>query len=107
MTQLLLSAALTAAVETMFLAAAYRRDAAFLGLYAAVNVASNLTLNLLLALLPRAALTWLVYPLELAVAAADYSVYALACGRSRRLFLLTLAANVLSYSLGLLIFGHV
>ena len=39
--------------------------------------------------------------------AAEYSVYALACGRSRRLFLLTLAANVLSYSLGLLIFGHV
>ena len=106
MTQLLLSAALTAAVETMFLAAAYRRDAAFLGLCAAVNVASNLTLNLL-ALLPRAALTWLIYPLELAVVAAEYSVYALACGRSRRLFLLTLAANVLSYSLGLLIFGHV
>ena len=50
MTQLLLSAALTAAVETLFLAAAYRRDAAFLGLCAAVNVASNLTLNLLLAL---------------------------------------------------------
>ena len=103
MTQLLLSAALTAAVETLFLAAAYRREAAFLGLCAAVN----LTLNLVLAFLPRAALTWLVYPLELAVVAAEYSVYALACGRSRRLFLLTLAANVLSYSLGLLIFGHV
>lgn len=106
MTQLLLSAGLTAAVETLFLAA-YRRGAAFLGLCAAVNVASNLTLNLVLAFLPRAALTWLVYPLELAVVAAEYSVYALACGRSRRLFLLTLAANVLSYSLGLLIFGHV
>ena len=91
----------------LLLSAAYRRDAAFLGLCAAVNVASNLTLNLLLALLPCAALTWLVYPLELAVVAAEYSVYALACGRSRRLFLLTLAANVLSYSLGLLIFGHV
>ena len=45
MTQLLLAAALTAAVETLFLAAVYRRGAAFLGLCAAVNVASNLTLT--------------------------------------------------------------
>ena len=107
MTQLLLAAALTSADETQYLSAEYRRGAAFLGLFAAENDDTNLRLNLLLALLPRAALTWLVYPLELAVGAAEYSVYALACGRSRRLFLLTLAANVLSYSLGLLIFGHV
>lgn len=107
MTQLLLAAALTAAVETLFprrriqarrcLPGPVRRRKRRLEPHAEPRPR----------ILPRAALTWLVYPLELAVVAAEYSVYALACGRSRRLFLLTLAANVLSYSLGLLIFGHV
>ncbi len=91
----------------MFLAAAYRRDAAFLGLCAAVNVASNLTLNLVLAFLPRAALTWLVYPLELAVVAAEYSVYALACGRSRRLFLADARRKCPQLLPRPLLFGHV
>ena len=34
-----------------------------------------------------------------------YAVYALAFGRSKRLFLLTLGANCLSCALGVLIFG--
>ena len=33
--------------------------------------------------------------------------FAYACGRSKKLFLLTLAANVLSYCLGLALFGPV
>ena len=74
-------------------------DCGRIGLYTA--------LNLLLTCLPRDGLHWLVYPLECAVVAAEYAVYAYACGRSKKLFLLTLAANVLSYCLGLALFGHV
>ena len=101
--ELLWAALLTVAVETVFLAIAYRRDAAFLVLCAALNVATNLALNLLLTCLPRDGLHWLV----LAVVAVEYAVFAYACGRSKKLFLLTLAANVLSYCLGLALFGHV
>ena len=99
--ELLLAALLTLAVETAFLALTYRRDAAFLALCAAANAATNLTLNLILVLLPGSAAAWAVYPLEAAVVAAY------ACGRSKKLFWLTLAANVLSYCLGLILFGHV
>ena len=54
--ELLLAALLTLAVETAFLALTYRRDAAFLVLCAALNVATNLALNLLLTCLPLNAL---------------------------------------------------
>ena len=74
---------------------------------AALNIATNLALNLLLSCLPQGELYWLIYPLELAVVAIEYAVYAYACGGSKKLFLLTLAANVLSYCIGLALFGHV
>lgn len=105
--ELLWAALLTVVVETVFLAVTYRRDAAFLVLCAALNIATNLALNLLLSCLPQGELHWLIYPLELAVVAIEYAVYAYACGRSKKLFLLTLAANVLSYCIGLALFGHV
>lgn len=105
--ELLWAALLTVVVETVFLAVTYRRDAAFLVLCAALNIATNLALNLLLSCLPQGELYWLIYPLELAVVAIEYAVYAYACGRSKKLFLLTLAANVLSYCIGLALFGHV
>ena len=59
--ELLLAALLTLAVETAFLALTYRRDAAFLALCAAANAATNLTLNLILVLLPGSAAAWAVY----------------------------------------------
>lgn len=105
--ELLWAALLTVVVETVFLAVTYRRDAAFLVLCAALNIATNLALNLLLNCLPRDGLHWLIYPLELAVVAIEYAVYTYACGGSKKLFLLTLAANVLSYCIGLALFGHV
>ena len=105
--ELLWAALLTVAVETVFFAVTYRRDAAFLVLYAALNVATNLSLNLILAILTGGTAAWAVYPLEFAVVAIEYAVYAYACGGSKKLFLLTLAANVLSYCIGLALFGHV
>lgn len=79
--ELLWAALLTVAVETVFFAVTYRRDAAFLVLCAALNIATNLALNLLLSCLPQGELYWLIYPLELAVVAIEYAVYAYACGR--------------------------
>ncbi len=94
---------LTVALETGFFAAAGYRRADFLLLCAAANAATNLTLNLLISawgFTPGLALL-----LELCVLAAEYGAYALALGRSKKLFLLTLAANVISYSAGGLLFG--
>ena len=65
--ELLLAALLTLAVETAFLALTCRRDAAFLALCAAANAATNLTLNLILVLLPGGAAAWAVYPMELSL----------------------------------------
>ena len=66
------------------------------------NVLTNLVLNLsfLLGLPYRPG--WIAAG-ELLVVAAEYAVYARAFGPSRRLFLLTLAANCLSFGLGLLL----
>ena len=96
-----LACLLTVALETAFFAAFGCRRADFLLLCATVNAATNLTLNLLLG-------RWgftpaLVLALELGVLAAEYAAYALALGRSKKLFLLTLAAHVLSYTVGGLI----
>ena len=96
-----LACLLTVALETAFFAAVGCRRADFLLLCATVNAVTNLTLNLLLG-------RWgftpaLVLALELGVLAAEYAAYALALGRSKKLFLLTLAANVLSYTVGGLI----
>ena len=104
--RLLEACLLTMVAETLFFALwkDYRRWA-FLALCLAVNMATNLTLNTLLLMLPWSPL--IVYPLETAVVAVEYGVYAYALGRSRRLFLLTLGANALSYSLGGLLYGFV
>lgn len=103
----LAAAIITLGVETLLLGLFYRRDALFLGLCAVLNFATNMALNFALWLIPTTARLWAVYPLEFAVVAVEYAVYAYACGRSKKLFLLTLAANALSYCLGLVIFGHV
>ena len=97
-----LACALTVLIETPFLALFGYRRREELAVIVCANVVTNLLLNLALMLLPLP--RWSVDPLEAAVVAAEYAVYALAFGRSRRLFLLTLAANCLSYGIGLLLF---
>lgn len=100
--------AMTVVIETAFLALTYRRSRAFLGLAVCVNAATNLTLNLVSKPLSEIVdITWFVYVLEAIVVAVEYGVYTLVEGRSRRLFLLTLAANCLSYGAGIIVFGHV
>ena len=105
------AALLTAAVETVFLALCGYRQRVFLLLAVLANLCTNLTLNLLAALLsatPLAGWLWLlVYPLEAAVVTAEYLLYRGFSGPSRKLLCCTVAANALSYGVGLLLFGHV
>lgn len=102
---LFVCAFLTVLIETpwMYLWGLRKRDE--LLLVVCVNTASNLLLNLALSLIfGSGGAGALIYLFEAAVVAAEYAVYALAFGRSPRLFLVTLSANCLSYGLGLLIF---
>ena len=99
-----LACLLTVLIETPLLALFGYRKKEDLILIAAVNVATNLTLNLLLGLVFAGGSSAWVYVLECIVVLAEYAFYSRAWGRSRRLFLQTLAANVLSYSIGLLVF---
>ena len=97
-------AALTVAIETpfMYLLGCRKRDEVLLII--CVNVVTNLLLNLGLSLgFAGRELGALIYALEAAVVAVEYILYALAMGKSLRLFLLTLAANCLSYGIGLII----
>lgn len=110
MISLFYACALTVVIETVFFAVVGYREGRFLLLCVCVNVATNLTLNLLVWLLffcTSVNLTVVVYPLEAAVVAVEFWIYGAYCGRSWKLFWLTLAANALSYGAGLLLFGHV
>lgn len=102
---LFIACLMTVVTETAFFALVGYRELGFLGLCVCVNAATNLTLNLTLGAITNTSF-W-VYPLELGVLLAEYAAYALYGGRSKKLFLLTLSANALSYLIGILSFGHV
>lgn len=94
---------LTVLIETPFLALFGYRKRDDLIIIVCANVITNLLLNLSLMLF------WGdigagIYLLEALVVAAEFAVYSAAYVPSLRLFVLTLAANALSYSFGLLIF---
>ena len=100
---LFLACALTVLIETPFLALFGLRGREEIAVTVCANVVTNLILNLCWTfLLPHRPAVVLLS--EALVVFAEYCVYALAFGRSRRLFFLTLAANALSYGIGLLLF---
>ena len=103
--RLLLACALTVAIETLFFLLIGWRDRRFLLLCVSANALTNLCLNLLILLLARFGLWhgWLALPLELAVVASEYAIYTAVRPRGLKLLLLTLAANALSYTIGLLV----
>ncbi len=98
-----LACLLTVVVETAFFAACGYRDRYAMTVIVCVNVVTNLLLNLFLWLVGGAVGGW-IYMLESLVVAAEYAVCAAAFHPGRKLFLLTLAANCISYGLGLLVF---
>jgi len=103
---LFLACVLTVVIETPFLALFGWRSREELTIIVCANVVTNLLLNLSLAFFLPTTVPVIAF-LESAAVLAEYAVYALAFGRSGKLFLLTLLANCLSYGLGLLIFSSV
>jgi len=95
-----LACALTVLIETPFLALWGYRKRDELIIIVCANVVTNLLLNLLLWRVPSL-YGPTVYGLEALVVAVEYGIYRLAFGKRRGLLLLTLAANALSYGLGL------
>ncbi len=100
--RIFLACALTVLIETPFLALFGYRKRDEVIIVVCANVVTNLLLNLLLWRVPSL-YGPAVYALEALVVAVEYGVYRLAFGPRRGLFWLTLAANALSYGLGLLI----
>ncbi len=99
-----LACLLTVLIEGGFLALLGYRDRYSLTVIVCANVITNLLLNLTIALAFRGNPGMWIYPMELCVVAAEYAIYSVAFGKSWKLFFLTLAANCISYGLGLLIF---
>ena len=102
MISLFVACVLTLLIETPFLMlCGYRRGDKVL-LIVCVNTATNLTMNLcFLLFLPYTALSLAIA--ETLVVLAEFAAFSAAWGRSLRLFFLTLAANALSFGLGLLV----
>ena len=94
---------LTVVIELAFMMICGYRSRYEITVIVCANVVSNLLLNLLIIYVFRWQQGLWIIPMELAVVAGEYLYYTRAFGGSRRLFLLTLAANVISFSAGLLI----
>lgn len=98
-----LACLLTVLIEGGFLALLGYRDRFSLTVIVCVNVISNLLLNLFIWFVLGGTPGAWIYLLELCVVVGEYVIYSVAFGRGRKLFFLTLAANCISYGLGLLI----
>ena len=93
---------LTAVIEICVFILAGHRDRAFIVLCAAVNLMTNLALNLILSLTGWGYAGIAV--LEILVVATEYVCYAAAVGRSGKLLGLTFAANLASFLIGVILF---
>ena len=103
MTGIIKACIITVVLETALFAVLGCRKRDDLVIVVLANVITNLSLNLFLLLVPSAYSPVWILILEIIVVAAEYLVYRIAFGGSVKLFLLTLSANVLSFSAGLLL----
>ena len=101
---ILLACLLTVLIEGGVLVLWGYRDRFSMTVIVCANVITNLLLNLTVALAFHGNPGAWIYPMELCVVAAEYAIYSVAFGKNWKLFFLTLAANCISYCLGLLIF---
>ena len=99
-----LACALTVLIEGGFFALLGYRDRYSVTVIVCANVVTNLLLNLTIWLAFSGAPGAWIYGMEALVVIAEYVIYASAFGRGWKLFALTLAANLISYGAGLLIF---
>ena len=100
---LFLCCLITVAAETLFLFLCGFRSHEEIKIIICANVITNLSMNIILSFVGRVAVLSVI--LEFVVVATEYFIYAGLFGRSKKLFLLTLAANIISCGLGLLIIG--
>ena len=99
---LYLACGLTMAIETAYFYRAGFRDRYFLIVCLAVNAATNLTVNLVLSY--TGLRLWSVLIAEILVTFTEFAVYSLITKTSRKKLLLhTIAANVLSFSAGIIL----
>lgn len=99
-----LACLLTVLIEGAFFAVVGYRDRYSLTVIVCANVITNLLLNLTIYFVFSGQPGLWIYGMEALVVLAEYAIYAVAFGRSLKLILLTLAANLLSYGAGLLLF---
>ncbi len=95
---------LTVLIEGVFFFLLGYRDRDSITVIVCANVITNLLLNLAILFLFSGAPGLWIYPMEAAVVAAEFVIYAFAFGAGWKVFFLTLAANCISYGFGLLIF---
>lgn len=111
MGRIFIACGLTMLIETgFFILVGKRMQRDFILLCLCANALTNLSLNLLVWLLFYTVTTELsavIYLFEVCVIIAEFLIYGAYEGRSRKLFLLTVASNAVSYITGLLIFGHI
>jgi hypothetical protein len=103
MFKLLLAAALTIFIETAFFFAVGYRSKFFVFACALINFVTNVSLNCALFLIPASCGRVLLYPFEIAVVLIEWGVLRLFTQKRRGLLALVFLANLLSFSLGLLI----
>ena len=100
---LYLACIVTTIIETaLFSVLGYGKKQNFLLLCIAVNIATNLSINLIL---EEYETICLVFFMEIVVVLVEYVVYALAIGNSRKLLLYTVCSNIASFIVGIVMFG--
>lgn len=99
----LLACVLTVFLEGVFFFVLGYRNIWEQSVIACANVITNLLLNLVLSIsaIPREPF---IYVLESMAVITEYLIYRRAFSPSRNLFMLTLAANIISYGIGLILF---
>lgn len=94
---------LTVVIETAFMYLFGYRTRNIITVIVFANVLTNLLLNLMIILFFITDSTAVIL-LEIVVVISEYHIYAHFEGHSKKLFVLTLAANVITYVTGLLLF---
>lgn len=100
---IVLSCLLTVVLETAFLALIGFRSKDEIKIIICANVMTNLSMNFVLWFVPKTVIT--VIALELIVIAVECNIYTTLFYKSAKMYLLTVAANLISCGAGLLIFG--
>lgn len=109
--ELVYSVALTLAFESIiFFLFGYRKKSFWI-VFLLINIMTNLFINLTVVFssvfFSRTVIILILYILEISAIFVEYYIFTKIEGKSLKLFLCTFLSNVLSYSLGLLIFGHI